>query len=543
MRRRPSPRTRPKVPRAKRQAAAPLAALLAAVAALAVWPCAARAQGDSLQALNEEYERLEREGIKENFIRQLSYTMLQKYLPPGTRFTSGYRSPQKQLDLIVRNARARGISVPSNVTLEDESSWRPTLMALRATNFTVAAPTTTPHGTEEAVFDLSGPSIEAIRAGLLKAQEAGMIKYRRIIFEPVNNAVHVEVESISPKLLNELGRFSSAGGGPAAPAPGSPAAPAAASSEEEQKRGMVAQLRGLHEAEPDPAKRIDYDRSTINLLDPSADSARITELESEIKRHAEEARALGASAEQREAVEKVSEALRDDRLKDAEREAASLVKRFPDFPDARAMFVEIRTRRILVEATRVMESPSCGDCARAAALVEAALKLAPGHDGARLIKEDVDACTERCRKRSVAVWAVSLLVLASLGGGLYFLALSKNWLPSKAAAADAARGWVLEVVEGVERGRVFSLDKESLVVGSKGPPDGEADVVVTDAARRVSRRHCTLLREGGRLYVRDESTNGTKVNGRDAGRGVLTECRAGDSITLGDAAVLLLRRG
>lgn len=517
------------------------AALLVVVATLAAWPGAVRAQGDSLQALNEEYEKLEREGLKENYIRYLSYAMLQKYLPPGTRFTSGYRSPQKQLDLIVRNARARGINVPANVSVEDESSWRPTLMALRGTGFIVAAPTTTPHGTEESVFDLSGPNLDNIRAGLLKAQDAGMIKYKRIIFETSNNAVHVEVESISPKMLNELGRFSSVGRGGAVSVSAPAAGAAAAPSEDEQKRGLLAQLRGLHEAEPDPDKRIDYDRSMINLLDQSADSARIGELEEEIKRHGEEARHLGASSEQREAVEKVSEALRDDRLKDAEREAASLVKKFPDFPDARTMLIEIRTRRLVLEATRAMDTASCGDCERAGTLVEAALKLAPGHDGALLIKEDVDACTERCRKRSVAVWAVSLLVLASLGGGLYFLALSKNWLPSKGGATQ--RGWVLEMVEGDEKGRVFNLDKESVVVGSKGPPEGEADVVVTDAGRRVSRRHCTLLREGGRLYVRDESTNGTKVNGRDAGRGVLTECRAGDSITLGDAAVILLKQG
>jgi hypothetical protein len=305
---------------------------------------------------------------------------------------------------------------------------------------------------------------------------------------------------------------------------------------------MVAQLRGLHEAEPDPDKKIDYDRSTINLLDPASDSAKIGELEEEIRRHGEEARQLGSSAEQREAVERISEALRDDRLKDAEREAAALVKKFPDYPDARTMVVEIRTRRLVVEAARAMDAASCGDCARAREYVEAALKLSPGHEGAQLLKGDVDACAERCRTRNVAVWAVSLVVLASLGGGLYFLALSKNWLPSKGAAARP-RGWVLEVLEGADRGRVFNVEKEAVVVGSKGPPEGEADVVVGDAARRVSRRHCTLLREGGRLYVRDESTNGTKVNGREAARGVLTPCRAGDSITLGDAAVLLLKQG
>ncbi|MEJ7710208.1 MAG: hypothetical protein WKF84_10160 [Pyrinomonadaceae bacterium] len=70
----------------------------------------ALAQDDAVKALNEEYAQLEREGLKENFHRQLSFTILQEYLPPGTRLTSGYRSPQKQLDLILRMARSRGIA-------------------------------------------------------------------------------------------------------------------------------------------------------------------------------------------------------------------------------------------------------------------------------------------------------------------------------------------------------------------------------------------------------------------------------------------------
>jgi hypothetical protein len=496
------------------------------------------AQGESAQSLTEEYERLEREGLKENFIRQLSYTMLQKYLPPGTRFTSGYRSPQKQLDLIVRFARSYGIQVPANVSVEDEGSWRPIWLAVRARGVIIAAPTTTPHGTEEAVFDLSGPSLDAIRSGLLKAQDAGMIKYKQIIFETKNNAVHVEVESISPKLLNELGRHAGAPGGGGGGGSSGDSAPA---SEDEQKRSMLAQLRGLHDGEPDPEKKIDYDRSMINLLDPSSDSSKIGGLEEEIKRHGEEARQLGSSGEQREAVEKISEALRDDRLKDAEREAASLVKKFPDFPDARSMFIEIRTRRLVLEATHAMDTAGCGDCERAAALIDSALKLAPEHEGARMMKEDIAACTDRCKNKRFAVWGISLLLVASLGGGLYFLALSKNWLPQRAAVG--ARAWVLEVSEGHCKGQVFSVAKESLVVGSKGPPEGEADVVIADERRRVSRRHCTLSREGGRLFVTDESTNGTKVNGRVAAKGMPTECREGDSLTLGDAAVILLRQG
>ena len=526
MPRRPPPRFKPRALFA--------AALLAVAAALAAWPGAGRAQGESAESLRAEYEMLERESLGGHPNRRLSYIMLKPYLPPGTRMTSGYRDPKKQLDLIVRYARSFGMAVPGSVSVEDESSWEGLWGGIRARGIIIAKPNTTPHGREEAVFDLSGADLDSINAGLRQAEAKGLITYRNIIIERKNNCVHVEVGLIDTKLLNNLT------GLPAAPqVQGGGDAPRA--DEAGQQAGLLRQMQRLHDGEPDPAKRMDYDNDMIAMLDPAADKARIEELEAEVESHRKEAARVGASSEQRGAVEKISEALRDDRLKDAEREAAALLKKFPDFPDARTMLFEIRTRRLVLEATRAMDSASCGDCERAAALVEAALKLAPGHEGARLIKEDVDACTERCRKRSVAVWAVSLLVLASLGGGLYFLALSKNWLPSKGGAP--ARGWVVEVVEGDEQGRVFSVEKESVVVGSKGPPEGEADVLVTDAARRVSRRHCTLLREGGRLYVRDESTNGTKVNGREAGRGVLTECRAGDSITLGDAAVILLRQG
>lgn len=498
----------------------------------------ARAQDDSAESLRAEYEKLERESLSGHPNRRLSYIMLKPYLPPGTRMTSGYRDPKEQLGLIVRFARNFGMAIPPNVSVEDESSWEGLWNGIRGRGIIIARPNTTPHGREEAVFDLSGADLDSINAGLMRAKEKGLITYRNIIIERKNNCVHVEVGLIDTKLLNNLTGLPVA---PQAQAGGGGGEPPAVD-EAGQKAELLRQMQRMHDGEPDPAKRSDYDNDMIAMLDPGRDAARIRQLEAEVESHRAEAARVGGSAEQREAVEKISEALRDDRLKDAEREAIALTKKFPDLPDFRTMRDEIRARRLVVEATRLMDAASCGDCDRAGELVELALKLAPGHDGARLIKEDVGVCAERCRKQSVAVWGVSLLVLASLGGGLYFLALSKNWLPSKGAAVPPG-GWVVEVVEGVEQGRVFESKKQSLVVGSKGPPEGEADVVVNDDARRVSRRHCTLLREGGRLYVRDESTNGTKVNGRETGRGVLTECRAGDSLTLGDAAVILLRRG
>ena len=528
----------------------------------------ASAQGDPVQALSDEYSQLESEGLKENFHRRLSYVMLQEYLPPGTRMTSGYRSPQKQMDLIGRMARAHGIDVPAQMSVEDENSWRPALMGLRAKGFIVAAPTTTPHGTDEAVFDLSGAELGDIEAGLRRAEQAGMVKYKRIIREPRNNAVHVEIESLSPKALNALGRrrgggASSSGAAPGGGGGGGAAAPA---SEEDSRRGMLQQLQSLHDSEPDPAKKIDYDRSIRNLLDPAADSQRVAALDAEVKEHQREAQQLGKEGKKREAIADASLALREERYEDAERAASFLVKRYPEMKEARRMLALVRTRRLLKEATAALyssESPSCDECERAARMIDEASELSPNFEGAQFIREDLDACLQRCKFRRLPLYLLLALVGAAGVAGLYFLARSQNWWQAVAGAAGGAvhggvavpknifarvaggarRGWVLQGVEGACLGQVFPLDKNEIVVGSQGPPDGVADVVVLDARRKISRRHCTIMQNGKQFYLVDESTNGTKINGQQVTRGVPAEFRQGDVISLADEAALVLAKG
>ncbi|HEX7175488.1 MAG TPA: FHA domain-containing protein [Pyrinomonadaceae bacterium] len=527
----------------------------------AAWPAVvAVAQDDPLRALTDEYAQLESQGLKENFHRQLSYTMLQEYLPSGTRMTSGYRSPEKQLGLILRMARAQGIPAPAQGSVEDESSWRPALMGLRSKGYIVAAPTTTPHATDEAVFDLSGADLNAIQQGLRRAESAGMVKFRRIIFEAQNNAIHVEVESISPKALNALGRRRPASGGGTSSGTGGGTTGGgggtAPASEADQQRSMVQQLQNLHDSEPDPAKKIDYDRSQKNLLNPADDAARIAVLDEEIARHQEEAQQLTGDTRRKQAVEGVSEALRDERYEDAEQAAELLVESYPDIPEAKDMLAQIRTRRLIDAATDAIyasDEPACDECEKASELMTEALELSPDYEGAQFIKEDIDACLARCKTGRLPFIILSLLLLAGAGAGLYYLARSGNLLPRLAGAlkgsgkspvsggGGAARGWVLEGIDGACRGQVFPLEKAELVIGSKGPPEGVADIVVLDAQRKISRRHCTVMQNGKQFYLMDESTNGTSLNGQPAARGTYVEFRAGDHISLADVAVLRLR--
>lgn len=503
----------------------------------------ASAQDDPIQALSDEYARLERQGLEEDGYRRASFIMLQEYLPTGTRMTSGYRSPERQLDLIIRMARARGIPTsPNKPSIDDESTWRPAFRALQAQGIIIASPTTTPHATDETVFDLSGADLGQIKAGLLRAEKAGMVVFTKIIPESRNNAVHVEVKSISPKALRVFG-IGKRGSADLPPAPVNQAATPHSSPEADQQRNMLQQLQSLHDSEPDPAKKIDYDRTRKNLLDPAVEYEKIKALDDEIAQHQRETKQLGDQTQKKEAIYRASEALQDERFEDAELEAENLVKEFPDSREAINILAQIKTRRLVSAAQDALyasDEPGCGECKQADQLISEALELYPDHEGAQSIRADTDACLERCKPKPVVVviLGVFVFVLTSSIIGLYFLSRSGTWLTDR---AKDSRKWVLEGIEGPCKGQTFLLDNEKIAIGAQGPPDGKADIVICDPERKISRTHCLIMHNGKRFYLLDESTNGTKINDQQIKKGVLAEFRGGDRISLADEAVLQLR--
>ncbi len=508
------------------------------------------AQDDALEALREEYDQMDE---KENFNRRASFIMLLPYLPTGTRMTSGYRSPEKQLEVIGSYARRLGIQVPSSMTVNDEQSWRPTLMSLRSRGIIIAAPTTTPHGDDEAVLDLAGADLGTITERLRKAEKEGIVKFRRIILEPRNGAVHIEIDFFSSRALNELGKRKSSSRG-TAPAANEAIAPQALSADA-QRPSMLSQLQNLHDVEPQPAKRIDYDRSIRNLLDPVRDADRIKALTDEMRQHLKEAQDIAKENLVKATYDKISDALNDDRYKDAEHEAQSFAKKYPKLRQAQSMLKQVRMRRLMSEAQdalNVSDGSGCGECEKASELINEALNLYPTHEGALSIKEEVDTCLKRCQPRTVFVIiivGILMFVLAASGIGFFFLSRSgaspvAEGFKAPAWITEKVRGsqeWVLEGIEGAGKGQTFTLDKEKIVVGSHGPPEGTADIVICDAQRKISRQHCLIMHNGKQFYLLDESTNGTKINGHEVQRGVVAEFRSGDQISLADVAVLLLR--
>jgi pSer/pThr/pTyr-binding forkhead associated (FHA) protein len=96
----------------------------------------------------------------------------------------------------------------------------------------------------------------------------------------------------------------------------------------------------------------------------------------------------------------------------------------------------------------------------------------------------------------------------------------------------------LEVSSGSQRGHVFDLTRERMVVGRAGQGK-QWDIALID--RAVSRPHAEILRQAESFFLKDlGSANGTLVNGA-----ALSEPHRlcdGDAITFGEA-VLIFRTG
>lgn len=88
----------------------------------------------------------------------------------------------------------------------------------------------------------------------------------------------------------------------------------------------------------------------------------------------------------------------------------------------------------------------------------------------------------------------------------------------------------LRVVQGADRGRVFSDLKPPITIGRE-----EGNTIQLND-ERISRFHCKIQEDNNHLVLTDlESTNGTRVNGQDCQLRIL---RFGDIIFLGRSLLL-----
>jgi predicted component of type VI protein secretion system len=106
----------------------------------------------------------------------------------------------------------------------------------------------------------------------------------------------------------------------------------------------------------------------------------------------------------------------------------------------------------------------------------------------------------------------------------------------------SSRHPVLEVLQGLDQGRKYPLDRDVVRIGAVVQDGGQKnDIVVRDIEHLISRFHCELIRKDGQILLKDmNSSNGTKVNGVSISPGRPIPLRKGARIDLGGTVVLRL---
>jgi hypothetical protein len=132
---------------------------------------------------------------------ELIWQAFKFYLPAGTRLSEVIRPPMAQLELIVRYAKKEGYQFKRTPALADRSTWEPALLFLKSRGYNIAVPGTSMHERGYA-FDLTGPDLNRIAEGLLKAAGQNRIhlmparrNWPNPKIETTNHCVHVEIDS------------------------------------------------------------------------------------------------------------------------------------------------------------------------------------------------------------------------------------------------------------------------------------------------------------------------------------------------------------
>ena len=157
--------------------------------------------------------------------------------------------------------------------------------------------------------------------------------------------------------------------------------------------------------------------------------------------------------------------------------------------------------------------------------IEDVLKVNPSDPELISLKARIEDRIQTAKFFFIARIALLVLVLIGLIFGLYY------WLLRK-------KQGVLEVVEGAGTGQVLAIEKEAVKIGSI---EAENDLVISDEKKRISRLHCEIFRSGRNFFIKDLSTNGTKVNDQNVESGRPARIRKGDRISLANEATLVFR--
>jgi hypothetical protein len=100
----------------------------------------------------------------------------------------------------------------------------------------------------------------------------------------------------------------------------------------------------------------------------------------------------------------------------------------------------------------------------------------------------------------------------------------------------------LEVIDGLDKGKKYNLDKEVIHIGAVAEDGGKKnEIVARDLERQISRFHCEIHKRNNKFFLLDcDSANGTRVDRKRAAPGKPVRVKSGARIDLAGTCALRL---
>ena len=169
-----------------------------------------------------------------------------------------------------------------------------------------------------------------------------------------------------------------------------------------------------------------------------------------------------------------------------------------------------------------------GNLMAASRYLSMAERLSPGNPQVQNLRNRIDSTINfRSRLQYALTGAGAIALLAAIG----------LWWRTRGKKVA-----YLEVTEGMDKGKRYPLDQNVTHIGAV-PQDGGAknEIVVRDLERMVSRFHCEVHNQNGKLFLVDcNSSNGTSLNGKKAEANKPMRLKSGSVVQLGRTCALRL---
>jgi hypothetical protein len=145
---------------------------------------------------------------------------------------------------------------------------------------------------------------------------------------------------------------------------------------------------------------------------------------------------------------------------------------------------------------------------------------------------------QRLRRTVFALAAAVLLLALAVGVGSKFLARRHQRQLARHRAERSQQKAMLEIIDGIGRGKIYSIDGPVFRIGSaeSDRPEERNDLILSDAEAFISRYHCAIVRKDGRYYLIDSSLNGTYMDADLLDRGERRALEDGDEFSIAGMA-------